>query len=384
MIQLNDSAKIFIDQMKKMHTVSQVPYCLLDSGFDIIWCNDAALEAYPPLALPGGVRILLEGYKPEDIRDEIALRGRFCRPAGPGNLFSGHSLLLYAAPPDCGELFVLQPREIPDGGSGTNPEGLMRSIAAFESHYRSPLASIFSSLSLLKTQVEREKKDDPKLTEYMRRIGQSSMELMRASQMVTDYTRLANGLYPHKPQRLDLFAHLSEYLGNMAEALSVGEVGFSYSIPDQVLVTVTETEPLHFILCQLVSNGARFTRPGNTIAVTVSHDEDKVSIIVSDRGLGIPPSVAARVFEPYYSYSPDGAPFAGNGLGLAIARECAAFLSGELTFTSSQGQGTSFRLTLPIRDDGSLPLAARSAAEDIDQLSSIRVLLADCIPCETP
>lgn len=383
-MELNDSAKTFLDQMKKMHTVSRLPYCLLDGGFSLLWCNEAALEAYPPLAMPRGVPMLLEGYDLADIRDEITAEGRFCLSADPGNLFSGRGLLLYAAPAECGEIYVLQPLEIVDAGTGTQPQGLMRSIAAFESHYRSPLTSIFSSVSLLRAQIEREKKDDPKLDEYLHKIGHSSMELMRASQMMTDYTRLTNGLYPHRRLRVDLFAYLENLLGRISQEMTLGDVPLSYEIPDRALFTVTETEPLYSALCQLISNAVRFTRPGNSITVKASVSGETVSIIVSDRGLGIPASVASHIFEPYFSYSPEGAPFAGNGLGLSIARECAAILGGDITFTTSEGQGSSFRLTLPLRDDDSLPLSARSPEEDLDLASSIRVLLSDCLPCETP
>lgn len=383
-MELNDSAKIFLKQMKQMHTISQLPYCVLDGGFEPLWCNDAALEAYPPLGMPKGVSLLLEGYDLADIRDEIAAQGRFCLSPDPRNLFSGRGLLLYAAPAECGEIFVLQPLEIVDTGTGTQPQGLMRSIAAFESHYRIPLTTIFSSISLLRAQIEKEKNNAAALDECLHNIGHCSMELMRSSQMLTDYARLSSGLYSKKRRRVDLFAYLENLLASVAREMALINVPLSYEIPGRAVFVVTEPDLLKNALCQLISNGARFTRPGNSISVKASVTGDTISIIVTDRGAGIPASVASHIFEPYYSYSPSGAPFAGNGLGLSIVRECAAILGGNITFTTSEGQGSSFRLTIPLRDDDSLPLSAHSPEDDLELASSIRVLLSDCLPCEMP
>lgn len=383
-MELNNSAKIFLEQMKQMHTVSGLPCCLLDSAFEPLWCNDAALEAYPPLAMPKGVSLMLEGYDLAGIRDEIAAEGRFCLSPDPGNLFSGRGLLLYAAPAECGEIFILQPLGIADTGTGMQPQGLMRSIAAFESHYRTPLTTIFSSISLLRAQIERENNDDSKLDECLHKIGHSSMEVMRASQMLTDYTRLSSGLYSQKRRRIDLFAYLETLLAKAAHEMALIHMPLSYDIPDRAVFVVTQPELLHSALCQLISNGVRFTRPGNSISVQASVSGDTISIIVTDRGAGIPASVTSHIFEPYYSYSPSGAPFAGNGLGLAIARECAALLGGDITFTTCEGQGSSFRLTIPLQDDDSLPLSAHSPEDDLELASSTRVLLSDCLPCEMP
>lgn len=380
-MEMNESATNFIKIMKEMHTASRLAICLLDDAFTPLWCNERALEVFPILAMQSPVASVLGDYDAQDVRDEIAQDGHFCVPADEGNLFGGHGMVIYGAPAECGGLYVMQPQELQDEGTGRQPMGISRSIAAYENTYRPPLASIFSTLALSKVQADRQ--EDPVLDEYLAQVGQYSMHMMRGTQMVSDYTKITSGLKEHKPRRMDLTAYLEKLLRFLEKELARGKEGFSYELPEGPVFAVTEEWPLQTIVCQLVSNGMKFTRPENHVHVKVGMSGGGLTVTVSDRGVGIAPEVAERMFTPYYTYNPETGGFAGTGLGLPLARECAAFLGGELTYTTIQGQGTVFRVALPLKDED-LPLMARSPEDDLDMASAIRMQIADCAPCERP
>lgn len=78
-----------------------------------------------------------------------------------------------------------------------------------------------------------------------------------------------------------------------------------------------------------------------TIATGVAHG--RVVVDVRDTGVGIPPEVQGRIFEPFYTTK---APGEGTGLGLAIVREIVRQLGGDITLQSEVGRGTTFRVTL--------------------------------------
>ena len=81
------------------------------------------------------------------------------------------------------------------------------------------------------------------------------------------------------------------------------------------------------------------------IRVTTSRDAlDRAVVEVADTGIGIQPEHAARVFDPFFTTKPAGA---GTGLGLAICHGIVTQLGGEITFSSTPGRGTTFRVTLP-------------------------------------
>jgi PAS domain S-box-containing protein len=84
------------------------------------------------------------------------------------------------------------------------------------------------------------------------------------------------------------------------------------------------------------------------ISVSVAPtDDDRVALEVKDDGCGIPPEVLPRIFDPFFTTKPVGV---GTGLGLSICHDIVASLGGTITAFSEDGQGTTFRVTLPVAD----------------------------------
>lgn len=69
---------------------------------------------------------------------------------------------------------------------------------------------------------------------------------------------------------------------------------------------------------------------------------------MTDTGAGIEPEDRERIFEEFSRLDPDGA-VEGSGLGLAISRHMARLLGGDISVSSAVGQGSTFKLELPIR-----------------------------------
>jgi signal transduction histidine kinase len=98
-------------------------------------------------------------------------------------------------------------------------------------------------------------------------------------------------------------------------------------------------------LRNLLENAVKY---GNAAAVEIADNQDRLQIVVRDRGPGIPPAELERVFEPFYrlegSRSRDTG---GTGLGLTIARSIAQAHGGQLVLENLAGGGLAARLTLP-------------------------------------
>ncbi|MEO6865143.1 MAG: PAS domain-containing protein [Gemmatimonadaceae bacterium] len=123
---------------------------------------------------------------------------------------------------------------------------------------------------------------------------------------------------------------------------------------DPTLVVRADSDKLRQVLVNLLSNATKYTDTGS---VTVRCDamKEAVRIHVSDTGRGIASDQLGRIFEPFVQLT--GAshrPREGVGLGLAISRDLARGMGGELTAESTTGAGSTFTLTLPrpSRDDG--------------------------------
>jgi signal transduction histidine kinase len=103
------------------------------------------------------------------------------------------------------------------------------------------------------------------------------------------------------------------------------------------------------ILANLLGNAIKFTEPGGSIALNVEATPAHVLVYVRDTGRGIEAGALERIFEPFVQLDRQlSRPVDGVGLGLAISRDLARGMTGELTVTSIPAGGSTFTLSLPL------------------------------------
>jgi signal transduction histidine kinase len=104
------------------------------------------------------------------------------------------------------------------------------------------------------------------------------------------------------------------------------------------------------VFARLIDNAIKYTPAGGSIQVTVRGDGTHVAVAVRDTGIGIPDKDKPRIFERFFrsaqaiALNPDA-----SGLGLYIVRFIVAAHDGTIRFDSTEGQGTTFTVTLPKR-----------------------------------
>lgn len=103
-----------------------------------------------------------------------------------------------------------------------------------------------------------------------------------------------------------------------------------------------DADAVREVLVNLVQNAIEAMPSGGAVRLQAFAGEDYVTICVRDEGTGIPPDVAARVFDPFYTTKQQG-----TGLGLAICRRLVAAHQGQIWFESKPGAGTTFFVRLP-------------------------------------
>jgi signal transduction histidine kinase len=103
------------------------------------------------------------------------------------------------------------------------------------------------------------------------------------------------------------------------------------------------------LLDNLVSNAVKFTPPGGRVVVALGASGDHVVLAVSDTGIGVSSAEQRRLFDRFFRASSARVrAIEGTGLGLTIARAIVEAHGGSIGFTSAEGEGTSFRVHLPL------------------------------------
>jgi signal transduction histidine kinase len=104
------------------------------------------------------------------------------------------------------------------------------------------------------------------------------------------------------------------------------------------------------IVLNLLSNAVKFTPDGGRVSVSARMDTTQVEIAVADTGIGIAPEDQATVFEEFKQVGRDYTKKAeGTGLGLTLTRRFVELHGGAIGLQSAPGKGSTFTITLPLR-----------------------------------
>ena len=187
----------------------------------------------------------------------------------------------------------------------------------------------------------------PAQGDVMQRIRRAQQHLLTLINDILSYARLEAGQVRLELEDV-LVAHALMELRPLVEP-QAGARGLRLEVGGGAGILVrADRERLIQILLNLASNAVKFTEPGGEVAITCAVEDAVVSIRVRDTGPGIPRDRWEEIFDPFVQVGRSSAERRqGVGLGLAISRELARMMEGELVVESVVGQGSTFILTLP-------------------------------------
>ena len=220
-------------------------------------------------------------------------------------------------------------------------------LATMSHELRTPLNAIAGYTELLEMGLRGPLNDAQRRD--LARIRASGEHLLGLISGVLDLNRIERGqvTYTLVPVRVDPFlADLDALVSPQAAAKSLTLV-YVPSEPD--LTVIADREKLRQVVLNLLSNAIRFTPAGGRITLTATADGDsRVTISIQDTGPGIPDARREQVFEPFVQLDRSlTQPQEGLGLGLAISRDLARGMRGDLSLENTSQSGARFILTLP-------------------------------------
>jgi signal transduction histidine kinase/PAS domain-containing protein len=188
----------------------------------------------------------------------------------------------------------------------------------------------------------------PEQRDALRRIKQNQERLLSLLNDLLDMARIEAGKLELRLARVPLVALLEAVENAVLPQMRAKSLRYESVSQDPELALQADADHLAGILTNLLSNAAKFTPAGGRVTVDCAADDARVTILVVDSGIGIPASLHERVFEPFFQAdSGFTRTTSGAGLGLAISREAARAMGGDIALVSEEGQGSTFILTLP-------------------------------------
>lgn len=227
--------------------------------------------------------------------------------------------------------------------------------------FRTPLTTILASAEALEHYGERWGPD--KSRSYLQRIQNMVHHLTELLESVLILGQADAGRLKFQPAWLDL----EQFCSGLVEEMSLNlrqDQAISFQTVDRPSVGYLlelDEKLLRHILSNLLSNALKYSPEGGTVRLRLAYGAETVQLSVQDRGIGIPAADLDRLFESFHRAGNVGT-IPGTGLGLTIVQRSVALHGGQIHVASIQGEGTTFTVTLPIRNAKPLPSAIDIAA----------------------
>lgn len=159
-------------------------------------------------------------------------------------------------------------------------------------------------------------------------------------------TKTESGVHPLDYQQVDMPRLVRDACELMATVAEDRGLSLACETPE-TLPLVGDPRMIQRILANLLDNAIKYTPSGGSVKVSLSAiDDGEALVTVQDTGMGIPPEDLPHIFERFYRCDQSRSE-PGTGLGLSLARALARAHHGDITLTSTLGQGSTFSLTLP-------------------------------------
>jgi two-component system, NtrC family, sensor kinase len=225
--------------------------------------------------------------------------------------------------------------------------GLLAAGVAHE--VNTPLTGISSFTQLL---LERSDANDPR-TELLEKIERQTF---RAAKIINSLLNLArpsgNDAAP-----VDLNGIVGDVLSLLEHQFKLGHVQVRRELASPAVVVRGVEYKLQQVFLNLFLNARDAMPKGGWLTVSTAFNGSEAIVEVADTGTGIPSEHLARIYDPFFTTKPEGR---GTGLGLSVSYGIVQEHGGTLSCESHPGQGTRFRLTLPLVEGASAGAAAGS------------------------
>jgi signal transduction histidine kinase len=231
---------------------------------------------------------------------------------------------------------LLQERELNDLKS--------RFVSMASHEFRTPLATILSSLSLVNKYNSLE--NEEKRVKHIARIKSSVHNMTDILNDFLSLSRLEEGKIAFDPEEFDLY----ELANNIVQELQQltkddQQINFTYTGKKQLF---SDKKIIRNILTNLISNAVKFSNEKGQVSVNISGNEGTFLIEVSDNGIGISNEDKKHLFERFFR-GKNATNIQGTGLGLNIVAKYVEVLNGKIAFESELEKGTKFSISIPVK-----------------------------------
>ncbi|HET9411901.1 MAG TPA: ATP-binding protein [Candidatus Saccharimonadales bacterium] len=222
------------------------------------------------------------------------------------------------------------------------------SMAAHE--LRTPLAAIRGYLELITFKGGQGVASDD-TSKYLQQALKSSTELGGLINNLLDVTRIERGTLTFNLENVDIAADVKQAVEEATFSARDKKITVVYQGATEGCFVIADRIALHEVINNLISNAIKYTPEGGKVSVLLGVQGADYRVQVTDTGVGIPKQSQSNLFTKFYRvHGGLDSGSTGTGLGLFIAKSLIERQGGTITFSSEEGKGSTFIITLPKAD----------------------------------
>ena len=229
----------------------------------------------------------------------------------------------------------------------TTDEVRKRFVSDASHELKTPLSSI---KLLTDSIVQNQDMDMETVREFVQDIGAEADRLTRITEKLLALTRLDNGAVRERVC-VDLMDVMTDALHMLTPLAAQRDIRIHLQAADVCTVRSTADE-MHQVFFNLVENAIKYNVDGGDVWIRMDREEDKVTVAVSDSGVGIPEEERDKIFDRFYRVDKARSREAGGtGLGLSIVRDTIILNGGTISVSARPEGGSQFSVELPVFDE---------------------------------
>ena len=227
-------------------------------------------------------------------------------------------------------------------------EAAHQAMTVFLSHMshelRTPLNAILGFSQLIDTDPLTPRHQDA----WVKNVLASGRHLLALVDDILDLSGVQSGRISLLMTDVDVADVLRECMAMLTVAAHAGSVTLHAELTEAARASLrTDRKRLKQVLSNLLSNAIKYNRPGGRVHVRVIEEAGQLIWVVQDTGKGLTIEQLARLFTPFDRLGAQFSDIAGAGVGLALSRQLAQAMGGDIVATSEVGVGSCFTLRLP-------------------------------------
>jgi signal transduction histidine kinase len=236
---------------------------------------------------------------------------------------------------------------------------------------RTPLNAVVGFAQVLRMKL-------PEQQQQLAHIERAGWHLLALIDDVLDLSRIETGQLVVSADVVDAGEVIADALRMAHEPMKRQRIVVDDRVAGRTdLVVTADATRLRQVFTNLLSNAAKYNRPGGMVTLDARIDGERVTLAVADTGLGMDAAQLAHLFEPFNRLGAESGSVPGTGIGLVITRQLVHLMGGVLRVSSRPGVGSTFEVELrrARRQPPPSPALARPAEPAADGTVALRELL---------